>query len=196
MSVHLPARLSRLAALALLGAVLLGVYGLAVYPHIHAYPQARADLAEARERLERFRRVAAAAAAVEQEMAAARSAQRMSGAFLDGSSNALAAAAMQNRLDEAVQAAGGAVRSVRSLPAEGEDGLVRLRLRMQLSTTIHGLKRLLYGVETGRPLLFVDALDLRGRLARTSQDSDRLEMSEEMQVDLTVAGYRLAEGPS
>lgn len=189
----LPRRLSRALAVLLLLAGGLGGYLLFVHSWAVAYPAALAELRETRQRVERFRDLAARADTITAQAKAARAALLESGAFIEGASDALAAAAMQNRLDAAVEAAGGDLRSVRSQPSDTEDGMVRVRLRAQLSTNIHGLKRLLYVLESGTPLLFVESLEVRARIARSTTQSDRLTVAPEFLVDLAVAGYRLGE---
>jgi len=188
-----PRRLSQALALSLLLAGMAGGYFLFVHPWAAAYPDALARLDETRQRVERFRDLAARAETIAAQADAARAALLESGAFIQGASDALAAAAIQNRLDAAVEAAGGDLRSVRSQPSDSEDGMVRVRLRAQLSTNIHGLKRLLYTLETGTPLLFIESLEVRARIARSTAQSDSLSVAPEFLVDLSLAGYRLGE---
>lgn len=185
--------LSRALALLLLAVAVFGGYVLFVHPWAAAYPDALAELRETRQRVERFRDLAARAETIAAQADASRQALLESGAFIEGASDALAAAAMQNRLDAAVEAAGGDLRSVRSQPSDTEEGMVRVRLRAQLGTNIHGLKRLLYMLETGTPLLFIESLEVRARIARSSTQSDSLSVAPEFLVDLSVAGYRLGE---
>jgi len=192
-TMSLPSEISRALSLGLLLVILLVGYLLFVYPWAQAYPDAVKELRETQMRLLRFRELASQAEAVADEAAAARAALLNSGAFIEGSSDALAAAAMQNRLDAAVEAAGGDLRSVRSQPSSVENGMVRVRLRAQLTTNVHGLKRLLYALETGTPLLFVESLEARARLARSTTRSDTLSVAPDFLVDLSIAGYRLED---
>ncbi|RMD89916.1 MAG: hypothetical protein D6807_02745, partial [Alphaproteobacteria bacterium] len=96
MTGRLPPWLSRGIALALL-ALFLGGAATAVYvPLFGAYDAAAERLQEARDRLARYRRIAASAERIEQQAAAARAARAQSGIFLVGDTDALAAAALQN----------------------------------------------------------------------------------------------------
>ncbi|MFQ5348002.1 MAG: type II secretion system protein GspM [Rhodothalassiaceae bacterium] len=193
MTGRLPPWLSRGLALALL-AVFLGGAATAVYvPLFGAYDAAAERLQEARDRLARYRRIAASAERIEQQAAAARAARAQSGIFLVGDTDALAAAALQNTIGALAREAGAELRSVQSLPAEERDGLVRIRLKSQLIMTTRSLERLLYALETGRPLLFVDDIRIRARLGRLAPRTDKLEIDSNFMVDLTVSGYRLGE---
>lgn len=181
---------NRLAALALLLLSLALAYMLLFAPVTDGYAAARRALEKDRMLLERYRRVAASADAIEQQASAIRAARRDSGVFLDGSTDALAAAALQNELGAAAARAGGDLRSVQSLAPEPADGMNRIRLRLQLVADIRTLTAFLHEIETGYPLLFVDEIKLRTRLERVSVESDVLEVTEEFLVDIALSGYR------
>lgn len=181
---------NRLAALALLLLSLALAYMLLFVPVTDGYAAARRTLEKDRMLLERYRRVAASADAIERQASAISAARRDSGVFLDGGTDALAAAALQNELGAAAARAGGDLRSVQSLAPEPADGMNRIRLRLQLVADIRTLTAFLHEIETGYPLLFVDEIKLRTRLERVSVESDVLEVTEEFLVDIALSGYR------
>ncbi len=181
-----------LAALLLIFALGL-VDGVIVDPLFGSYGAAEARLEAARARLARYRDIAAAADGIESAAARTRAERAASGVFLVGDTDALAAAALQNTIGALAREAGAELRSVQSLPPEESEGLVRVRLKSQLITTTRGLKRLLLALETGRPLLFVDAIKVRARLGRIAPRTDALEVGADLMVDLTISGYRLGE---
>ena len=184
---------NRILAILLLGLALGLVHLVIVEPLFGSYDAAEARLEEARSRLARYRDIAAAADRVERAAALARAERVSSGVFLVGDTDALAAAALQNTIGALAREAGAELRSVQSLPPEEREGLVRVRLKSQLITTTRGLKRLLHALETGRPLLFVDAVKIRARLGRIAPRTDALEVDADLMVDLTISGYRLGE---
>ncbi len=184
---------NRILAILLLGLALGLVHLVIVEPLFGSYDAAEARLEEARSRLARYRDIAAAADRVERAAALARAERVSSGVFLVGDTDALAAAALQNTIGALAREAGAELRSVQSLPPEESEGLVRVRLKSQLITTTRGLKRLLHALETGRPLLFVDAVKIRARLGRIAPRTDALEVDADLMVDLTISGYRLGE---
>lgn len=183
--------LGRITAAGLLLLSLSLLYIVFVAPIVGGYGAALAKLEADRALLVRYQRIAASTDEIEQQAAAVRERQQTSGVFLEGRTDALAAAVLQNALGAAVDEAGGELRSVQSLPSEQENGLIRVRLRLQLVANIRSLKAFLYTVETGTPLLFVDDLKLRTRLERVSVEKDILEVTDDFLIDLSLSGYRL-----
>lgn len=187
--------LHRLAAAAILLLLPLTVWALLLRPLTVPYAEARSGLEESRQRLTRYRDIAAASDVIGAAIAEARAEQIASGAFLVGETDALAAAALQDTIGAIAADAGSDVRSVQSLPAATENGLVRIRLRAQLVTDTAGLVDILEAIETGRPLLFVDDFKLRTRLERTRDDGNGLEVASEYLIDLALSGYRVEAAP-
>ena len=72
----------------------------------------------------------------------------------------LAGAAMQQRVEAAVTGAAGRLISSK-LDTESQAATQRLALAAELTIAEPDLQRLLFDLETGRPYLFVDALDAR-----------------------------------
>lgn len=191
MSVSLPRWVHRLAALAVLAAALALVYALVVAPVLASYDDTRARLAQQQELLSRYLAVAGGREKLEQRVQEVSKRQAESGAFIAGKTQALATAALQDRVRSVMQKAGGDVRSTQSLPAENVDGLIRVGLRVQMLATIRQVREILRALETGRPLLFVEELELRGRLQRG--DDGAPAVSDELLVRIGVIGYRLGE---
>lgn len=183
--------LQRLAALAILLLLPLLVWLALVRPLTGPYAELRAQLDDSRQRLTRYRDIAAASEAIGAAIAEARAEQIAGGAFLVGETDALAAAALQDMIGAIAADANSDVRSVQSLPSQAENGLVRIRLRAQIVTTTSGLVGILEAIETGRPLLFVDDFKLRTRLERARPEGDALEVASEYLIDLALSGYRV-----
>jgi hypothetical protein len=104
-------------------------------------------------------------------------------AFLDGPTEALAAAGLQGRLAAMAAAAGGDLLSSETLSAEDDGGLRRLAVRASVDASPDGLRDLLHRIETAAPVLSVAALTLRPR----DPQGRRLD------VLLTVRGWRPVE---
>jgi len=192
MTVALPRWLSRTAALALLALVLGGIYALVLEPVVTGYREGLAELQQEQSRIARFAAIAASADEVEAAARAAEARQAQSGVFIQGASDAQAAAALQSRINAVVRSAGGDLRSVQSLPPErgADDGASRIGVQLQYIGTIHDLRRLLYELETGTPLLFVEKLEMRGRLARRSRQDENLQIDPNFLITLSLRGER------
>ena len=188
-----PPWMQRLAALALLLALpALGYLGVAA-PLMDGYAEARAEIVAKRERLTRLYRVAALRDGLQARLSALRRTQADSGVFLDGSTPALAAARLQDRVSRLAGQTGGEVRSVQSLKPEPGDGVTRIAVKARVTGDVRALQELLYALETGRPLIFVEDLEVRARLRRGETG---LALDPELTVNLTLAGFRLEDGTS
>jgi general secretion pathway protein M len=93
----------------------------------------------------------------------------------------LAGAALQQRVEQAVARAGGALQSDEvALDGPGEkDGLIRVTANLELAQS--GLQPLLYDLEAGMPYLFVEALDVQSPQALGEADNGP------MRIALTVS---------
>lgn len=181
---------SRLLALALLIVVGLGTVRLIALPVLAAYHETAASIEQSRTLLRRYQALAAQRPQLEERLAARQEADAGSGAYLKGSSEALAAAALQEQVRTIISAAGGELRSTQILPVQpfGPEGSIRrASLRLQLAVDIEGLQQLLYELETVEPYLFVDDLNIRERRLRRLRNQD--ESKSLLDVDLEVSGF-------
>ncbi len=183
-------RLSALLILILLCSIL---YALLIGPIFTRYNEEVAHLESDRALLLRYERVASSAPDVADFARSVRARQIQSGIFVSGSTDALAAASLQNVIGTLATGSGGDLRSVQSLPVEDTNGLRRIRIRFQLITNVHGLRHILHELETGQPLLFIDEFKVRTRLERISAKTDELEVAQDFLVDMVISGYRLGE---
>lgn len=93
------------------------------------------------------------------------------GLVMSGDSSSTAQAALQHRLDTALESSGGARTASTALdPVETGDRL-HLRARVEGEATIESLADLLHGVETGLPLAFVERVEIV-RQTRLGGDHD------------------------
>lgn len=190
MSPALPPWASRILALALLLGLLLLAYAVVVAPLVAGYRQSQGALAEARELLAGYRSVAARRDALEAQLAALSERQDDSGLYLAGATDALAAAALQDHVKSAIEGGGGNLRSIQILPAEDDEGFRRVGVRAQLTATVDDLLRILHGIESGRPFLFVDALEVNNRRARRRSRDEPETMDPVLLVRIDIAGYQ------
>ena len=187
-----PRRISQALALALLAALLAGgVFGVLVpIRDRHAALDARID--QTRTRLARYQDLAAQQPRLAEALEAIEARQRRAGVLLDGATAAVAGSRLQERLNRIVENAGGRVRSLQSLPVETEQALRRVGVRAQLSGGIGVLRDVLYAVETGRPFLFVEALDVRRQPGYARPENG--PATAELLIRLEVVGYLAGDG--
>jgi general secretion pathway protein M len=182
--------LSRMLAVGLLGGVLLAGYGLVLAPVIAAYQEVGQEIEESQLLLQRYRSLASQRPELSARLADLEQQAAKVGGYLKGSSDALAAAELQDHARAVIEGAGGSLRSTQILPASAVDSKVparRATLRIQLGIDIKGLQKVLYQLETGQPYLFVDQLTVRQqRMRRRSKEPEQEPV---LDVSFEVFGY-------
>lgn len=190
-----PPAVSRpLAVLILLGAISFAYLG-AVEPLLEDYRSTGEAIAGREADIARFRRVAAELPQRRAQLTALRQRQAASEGFLQGTNDALVAAQIQNRIKALAEAAHGELKSTQVLPVTEEGKYRRITIRAQMLLDTEAVQRVLYGIETASPLLFLDNLDMRAHVAG---DRRREKAAEDPALDvrLDVYGYmRGAKAP-
>jgi general secretion pathway protein M len=102
--------------------------------------------------------------------------------FLGGESDAIRLAGLQSRLSDAAQTAGTRLASTQVLPPREDAGVRLIGVQTQLSTTLEQLQKLVFELETARPVLIVQALHVSRGPDREGQEVTELD------VRLTVLG--------
>jgi general secretion pathway protein M len=182
--------LSRMLALGLLGGLLLAGYALVLAPVIAAYQEVGQEIEESQLLLQRYRSLASQRPELSARLADLERQAAKVGGYLKGSSDALAAAELQDHARAVIEGAGGSLRSTQILPAGAVDSKVPVRratLRIQFGIDIKGLQKVLYQLETGQPYLFIDQLTVRQQ--RVRRRSKELDQEPVLDVSFEVFGY-------
>lgn len=182
---------SRALALTILVGLLVVLWLAAVQPLLDRFAAYRQTVQTAEEQLPRLRSMAAAAPALEADLARLQRDPTARTRQLSGDNDALAAAELQNRLGRFAAANGAVLRSTQILSPEEEEGFRRIAVRVALEADTEALLKILYGLETAPTLLFVDNLEIRarsgGRVRRTSQG--REAAADLLLIRFDLAGY-------
>jgi general secretion pathway protein M len=183
--------LSRTLALVMLALALLGGARLVVAPLLAAFQDNASRIEEAEVLLQRYRALAEQRPTMADRIAAQQEFAASAAGYLQGPSDALAAAQLQDRVKSVIEGAGGELHSTQILPARAMEGVAVIRraaLRVQFEVTIEGLAETLYELETGQPCLLIDQLSVREQRTR------RLDEAElRLDVGLELSGYLHAE---
>ncbi len=183
----------KMLAPALLAAALLAGHALVVEPLYERYAEYGDEIANSRRLLASYRRLAAAKPALEAQLAELEAREVRRSDYLEADSDILAAADLQSRLRGLFERFGAVQRSVQALPASEEDGLLKITVRAQFSAETEALARILYQLETGVPLLFVDSLDIRRkqsrRRRRNQQQEEAAQTAGRLDVRLDLTGF-------
>jgi general secretion pathway protein M len=188
--------LSRTLAVVLLGIALLGAYQLIVAPLMSAYRDGETSIEQSKGLLQRYEALAEQRSLLADRLAEQQELAASAAGYLQGPSDALAAAQLQDRVKSVVEAAGGELRSTQIVPAEqlaGDLGFRRATLRVHFVVTIEALETTLYKLETGQPYLIIDNVTVRPeRVRRRRNDPEREPV---LDVSLELFGY-LREAPA
>jgi Type II secretion system (T2SS), protein M subtype b len=116
-------------------------------------------------------------------------------AFVSGTSEAQALAALQVRIDETARQVGVRLQSVGSLPPRDTDqGLRLIGVRLQLIATLSQMHELIYALETSKPILLIDAADWSSATVPVgTEEFSGKPVGLEVQASLDVVGAYLPE---
>jgi general secretion pathway protein M len=190
MKFELPPWVGRLAAVVILLVPLtVGYLGL-VRPLLDSYAANRQDIEQQQALLQRYREIGARVPALEAQRATLRDAPGSQAGFLQGANEVLIAAQLQDQLKRLVEASQGGLQSTQVLAVRDEGKFRRVAIRGQMVLSMAGLQRVVYGLETGSPTLFLDNLDLRPHVdANTPETSiDSLDVGFDLYGYLATGG--------
>ena len=173
---------SRAAALALLAAVLTGVWALAIAPLLDRATTLQEDIARTDELVAGFERRVGSAAGGHADFTALMAEIADSGAYLAGDTPGLAAAELQQRLAILIAEEGAEIRSVRALDTDRDDPS-RIAVEAAFAGPFEAVIRALYRLEAERPLLMLPKI----RLTAGEPDGDDGRL---ISATVEVAGYR------
>jgi general secretion pathway protein M len=186
-----PQRSRQLAVVLLLAAVL-GVIALLALPTWLLYNRYDRVLAERRDQIERFSRIAATRAEVARQLEAMRGKDTKK-FFLRSGAAALSAAEAQEYIRGMVDAAGGRLVTMQALPAKEEGRYRQVSAQVQLAANIHALRRILHAVESHVPMLFIENLTVKTQVPGNFKPAPGAEP--EMFVTFDMHGYSLVGNP-
>lgn len=170
----------RALALALTVVALASIWAVVVDPLVRLYGDRAETLAQRSTLAQRMEAVAAALPTYRHQAEAVKGAGAP--ALLPEATDALAAAALQERMQALAQQAGATVASAEALPAEPAGPYQRIGLRVSLSTTYPKLMEVLRRIADASPPMLVDNLRLQRSLALGSHDG--------MEASLTIIAFR------
>ncbi len=197
---------SRLAALSLLGCVVLLFGLLVVSPYLRAFQGHRALAIETQAQIDRFAARAKDPKQIRVELDRMRKAKGSRGLFLKAKSESRAGALLLQRLKDTVERQGGTLVSSQVVPGNGRSPFPAVTVRAQMRVTAEGLQHIFHQFESQRPALFIDNVLITARKAkprrvrRASQRHkarrpvDRQAEALPLRVRFDLSGYLWQEG--
>lgn len=182
--------MAKVVAVAIFAILLFAANQFAAQPLLRIYRDNQINIASSQERLQRYQALAEEKPGLIDRLAALESDVEASTAYLEGGSDALAAAALQNLVSDAIDMAGGEVKSLRSLPAvevEDRSDLHRTGVQLRFAADIDSVAEALHDLETMDPFLSIDRLEVTA--AATHRAKNDADAAQKLDVRLDVYGY-------
>lgn len=177
-----------LVALGLLLIVIMVIFKVALQPAWQAYAGLHEQIDDASFDLQRYRRVAASLPALREIDQRLSTEQPLAPYLLKGDNRALAGASLQRYIQELVGRHGGRILSARTLKHEAAGNLEHIGLNTRFQIDLVGLHEVVYALETGRPFIRIQQLNITSRQMRGRKSSGHLD------VRMTVSGLRPTKG--
>lgn len=185
--------LNRLAALLVLALVAGAVYVLAIEPVTDLSAALDAEIAETRDRIVRFQRLANTKPAYQEQIETLETKLPLDDDLLAGESAAIAAAALQDHVRAIVEANGSRVGSAQAVKPEAIGDLSAIGVKFEFDGTVETLRAILHALESGQPIVIVDRLQLRAEKPRDKNAVPGERESVKLSVALHVSGFRRTE---
>lgn len=176
---------SRSLAVGVLACLLLAVYAVGLMPIVHKYVDNRDRIQDLYDQLGRYRTLAAEEPAVRERLEAFNQRNQGSELYLKGETPTLAGAELQERVKSVVESNGGTLVSTQTMPEAEEQGLVRVSVKVRMRGDVDAVQRVIYALETGRPLVFLENVLVRSRVVRRR----RTVNVSDLDVSFDVTGY-------
>jgi hypothetical protein len=164
-----------------------------IQPLVDNYFADRQAIAQLKDAVTRYQRAAEELPARQAQLAALTRDQTSAAGFLQGPSDTLIAAQIQNRIKSLSDAAKVDLRSSQVLPSAEEGKLKRIAVREQLTGTIAGILAVFHGLEAAAaPSLFLDNISMRPRPVALRANAPAVD--EVIDVQFDVYGYTHGAG--
>lgn len=169
--------------------ILCVVLGVVLWIYLAFYFSSSERLANLENIHARYTKVIGSESALRQRLEELQGATVKSTALLSGESDALVAAQLQTRMKQIVGNAGGSLETTQMLPSAREQALEKITVRASMTVTTNILQKILYIIETQRPYLFIEEMDIKSLSERRAGNNNQVE---NLKVTIDFFGYRKA----
>jgi hypothetical protein len=179
----------RAVALAILSGLIVLFWLAAMQPLIGLARDRSGDIAKLSEQIAHLEALAARQPGLQRRALSGRTQLAAVGGFWNGASAAGVAAAVQDRLREAVLAGGGQVTSTSEAHEAAEYGFRKITVHFSIEGTLDTMVKTLAAIETARPALFAENFTVS-----TQENATEHKGPPTLDLDLDVSGYSAAPG--
>lgn len=185
----------RIAALGLLAALLAAVAGLVVWPIAGLYAAYDEEITDLAFRLEQHRRIAEQGSRTRETLESYQRRQPTATFYLQQTNPSLALAELQQYVEKTIQRHKGKLLSSQGMIEETDEPFPRATLKINMRASVETLREILYALESGRPLAFIEDLSVTSYASRLGRRAP--STGDDLNVRFDVVAYRRtpAEGP-
>lgn len=177
-------------ALGLLAVALGLVYVAVIGPLIDLQRHYAESVDDLEFRLARYRKVAAEKGYWTRRVQEIKQNSSVSEQYISRDTPALASADLQTLIKDTVNTSGGELISTQVTPEQQEDQLTRISVRVRMNGSTRVLRDVLHAIETAKPLLWVDNVNLRP--IRMPLRPGQKGVADRLSIDFEVIGYMRA----
>lgn len=178
------------ALLVLFLALLSGAVALPWFIKLSAY---NAQIEQQEGRLQRYAANFARPEKVREEVEKVKRRLRSLGIFNANSTGALAVAEMQQKIKDAIIAAGGNLMSTQAMAEEKVEGLTRILVKVRFSGRVETLKDVLYVLESSTPYMLVENLQVTSVRGTRNPKTRQVEAVDKVNVSMDVGSFMQAK---
>ncbi len=140
-------------------------------------------------RLQQYERIMARKDAVTESMAVIKEQYQERGLLNGQSTGALASAEVQEFIKKAIVEAGGQLSSTQALPVTTENGFSRITVSVRMTGNSEVLRAVLYQIETSKPLIIINQIDIRPMRGIRSRVTRQIEPSNELNINFQALSF-------
>jgi general secretion pathway protein M len=144
--------------------------------------------------LQGYQRVIDTLPALEARLKSTRDNPQMDAFYIGATDPSLGGLSLQRLVEKQVSDSGGNLNSIQILPPLEEGDVTRISVRLRFLGPTEAFQKLIYAIESSKPVLFIDKLNVRAMKSRRSRrqrrdQAQQQDQSVDLHVNLDVYGY-------
>ena len=140
-------------------------------------------------KLQQYERILAKADLVTASMVNINKEQENQGYFNLQETDALASADMQEFIKKTIVDAGGQLSSTQALPVSSKDNFRRITVSVRMTGSSQILRKVLYTLETSKPLIIINQIDIRPIRGTRNRMNGLMEASNDLNVNFQAVSF-------
>ncbi len=185
--------LQRVLAVGLLVIIIMLFIFTLVIPLLSAGIEYRASRDELAFRLQRYKTIAARKDQVLADSQQIKQQYQQQQYFSTHDTVALASADLQKKIKSAIANKGAQLTSTQVLPVKNENKLSYVTIKVRMSGTIEQLRTIIYLLETAKPLVILDQIDIRPVRGKRNRKTRKIEASNQLNINFQAISFMRAK---